>query len=193
MFLQIAKQLRDNPSPESMERGWVLMRLCCEQFPPSEDAENFVEHFLRSRGARSCVQALHLSLFRGAAAVPPSLAAVTAAFSSAPRVPGVASSELYGGMSTAGSVASPSPYARDYLSSATGATPSPVPFRHFTAPSPPPTVDRSGGGYGASGVGADVIRGAHLSRPDGTPPAGAYGGAGAVPPVPRMPPPARPL
>jgi hypothetical protein len=87
VFLQVAKQLRDNPSMPSMERGWVLMRLCCESFPPSEEAENFIEHFLRARGARSCVHALHLSLFRGPAVAPPSISAIVAAFASASSPP----------------------------------------------------------------------------------------------------------
>lgn len=69
-YLQIIKQLRDNPSSASLDRGWVLLHVCLQTFPPSEDAENFVEYFLRTRSARVCVRSLHRTLFRGAASAP---------------------------------------------------------------------------------------------------------------------------
>ena len=80
-FLQIMKQLRDNPSSVSLDRGWVLLQLCLQTFPPSEDAENFVEYFLRTRSAKACVRALHRTLFRGPAPAPLDASAIDEALS----------------------------------------------------------------------------------------------------------------
>jgi hypothetical protein len=81
IFLQLMKQLRDNPSPASMERGWGLLHLCLLTFPPSDDAENYVEHFLRSRNATECVVALHTTLYRGPSRTAPDMATVEAGLS----------------------------------------------------------------------------------------------------------------
>jgi len=65
ILLQLAKQLSGNPSLASSERGWVLMHAALCTFPPSEELENFLELWLRERGAVPCVWAMHLTLYRG--------------------------------------------------------------------------------------------------------------------------------
>jgi hypothetical protein len=76
VLFQLVKQLRGNPTSQSVDRGWALLHLCLSTFPPSEEAENYIEHFLRAHGARSIVRALHLSLFRGAVTAVASLAEI---------------------------------------------------------------------------------------------------------------------
>jgi hypothetical protein len=46
IYMQLIKQLTANPTPESLQKGWQLMSICLETFPPGE-AENFVELWLR--------------------------------------------------------------------------------------------------------------------------------------------------
>lgn len=65
ILLQLAKQLTGNPSLASAERGWVLLHAALATFPPSEELENFLELWLRERGAVPCVWAMHLTLYRG--------------------------------------------------------------------------------------------------------------------------------
>jgi hypothetical protein len=63
VLVQIIKQLRDNPTSSSLERGWCLLLLCLDSFPPSDAAENYIEHFLRSRSMLPCVLSLHRTLY----------------------------------------------------------------------------------------------------------------------------------
>ncbi len=65
------------------ERGWALLLVCLESFPPSDDLENYVEYYLRSRSVRACVVALHLTLFRGPLAYAPDAAVLDAALATA--------------------------------------------------------------------------------------------------------------
>lgn len=58
IFLQLIKQLTSNPSNDSLVRGWKLLQICLECFPPNTDFENFFETWLRSQvsGAQSMQQ-----------------------------------------------------------------------------------------------------------------------------------------
>jgi len=75
IYTQIIKQLRDNPSQESVQKGWKMMGLCLTTFPPGADFENFLEVFLRkfSNPAPKYVGALHKIMFEGAMSAPPTL------------------------------------------------------------------------------------------------------------------------
>ena len=135
--VQLFKQLRENPTHDSVVRGWILLRLSLSAFPPSEDFENYVEAHLRSVASsgdamkelipalaevshyplaswckrlitllkcvsapllsspflsfpllppQSCIKAMHMSLYKGAAQRPPSEDEILSALSKA-RVP----------------------------------------------------------------------------------------------------------
>ena len=47
ILLQNIKQLTDNSSPFSVDRGWLLLSALLNYFPPSETFENYLELFLR--------------------------------------------------------------------------------------------------------------------------------------------------
>jgi hypothetical protein len=63
VLVQVIKQLRDNPTTPSLERGWCLLLLCLDSFPPSDAAENYIEYFLRARNMLPCVLSLHKTLY----------------------------------------------------------------------------------------------------------------------------------
>eukprot|EP01101_Sappina_pedata_P000699 TRINITY_DN10891_c0_g1_i2.p1 TRINITY_DN10891_c0_g1~~TRINITY_DN10891_c0_g1_i2.p1 ORF type:complete len:1456 (-),score=681.29 TRINITY_DN10891_c0_g1_i2:96-4436(-) len=50
IFVQIIKQLTNNPNPSSVQKGWTMMELCLKHFPPSRTFENYLEIFLRQLG-----------------------------------------------------------------------------------------------------------------------------------------------
>ena len=47
IYVQILKQLHNNPDPTRAARGWQLLMLCLLVFPPDVDLLNFVLMFLR--------------------------------------------------------------------------------------------------------------------------------------------------
>jgi myosin-7 len=58
IYLQIMKQLTDNPKSDSQAKGWQIMCMCCGTFLPSMDFEfsllNFVLDKCQSEGAEAC-------------------------------------------------------------------------------------------------------------------------------------------
>ena len=73
ILVQLTKQLNCNPTPNSVDRGWVLLELALSTFPPSEDFENYLEVWLRERHAMPCVYAMHKSIFLGPAENAPTI------------------------------------------------------------------------------------------------------------------------
>jgi len=75
IYLQIIKQLSNNPRPESVAKGWQVMCMCVGTFPPSPEFENFLLHYIiekrdRGRGAvidyaRYCLRTLEAMLNSG--------------------------------------------------------------------------------------------------------------------------------
>ena len=75
IFLQIIKQLTNNPRPESVAKGWQVMCMCVGTFPPSYDFENYLLHYIlekrdKGRGAvvdyaRYCLRTLEAMLSNG--------------------------------------------------------------------------------------------------------------------------------
>ena len=49
IYVQIIKQVTNNPRPESIAKGWQMMCMCCGTFPPSLDFENYLLHFILER------------------------------------------------------------------------------------------------------------------------------------------------
>eukprot|EP00456_Euglypha_rotunda_P032183 TRINITY_DN2496_c0_g1_i19.p1 TRINITY_DN2496_c0_g1~~TRINITY_DN2496_c0_g1_i19.p1 ORF type:complete len:917 (-),score=227.72 TRINITY_DN2496_c0_g1_i19:155-2878(-) len=46
IYLQIVKQTSDNPRPESVVRGWQMMGLCAETFPPTDTMLHHLYHYI---------------------------------------------------------------------------------------------------------------------------------------------------
>lgn len=75
IYLLIIKQLTNNPRPESVAKGWQVMCMCVGTFPPSQEFENFLLHYIiekrdRGRGAvvdyaRYCLRTLEAMLNSG--------------------------------------------------------------------------------------------------------------------------------
>jgi len=65
-YIQVIKQMTNNPTTKSIIRCWKLLELCLMTFPPSEDFENFLEAFIRNRhDSASRLRKLHLILYVG--------------------------------------------------------------------------------------------------------------------------------
>jgi hypothetical protein len=47
IYVQLMKQLRNNPDARCEARAWQLLMLCLLTFPPDDDLVNFVLMFLR--------------------------------------------------------------------------------------------------------------------------------------------------
>ena len=68
IFVQIIKQVTNNPSSVSTAKGWELMAICLDCFPPGKESENYVEYFIRKGGCPNVpffLQLLHQSYFAG--------------------------------------------------------------------------------------------------------------------------------
>ena len=75
IYIQLIKQLTNNPRPESVAKGWQLMCMCVGTFPPSVDFENYLMHYIldkrdKGRGAvvdyaRYCLRTLEAMLSHG--------------------------------------------------------------------------------------------------------------------------------
>ncbi|KAM3619073.1 uncharacterized protein V6R79_002572 [Siganus canaliculatus] len=75
IYCQIMKQMTNNNSRFSMERGWQLLWLCCGLFPPSQvllkHARKFLETRRREPLASDCLQRLQSSLRLDPRKLPP--------------------------------------------------------------------------------------------------------------------------
>eukprot|EP01121_Diplochlamys_sp_Union-15-3_P019407 TRINITY_DN7303_c0_g1_i2.p1 TRINITY_DN7303_c0_g1~~TRINITY_DN7303_c0_g1_i2.p1 ORF type:complete len:146 (+),score=27.86 TRINITY_DN7303_c0_g1_i2:341-778(+) len=74
IYLQLIKQLTQNPNPESVKKGWKLLHLCLQHFPPTDKFENYLEIWLRneSKGDDKYLKSMHATLFKGPAKGTPS-------------------------------------------------------------------------------------------------------------------------
>ena len=72
IYIQIIKQVTNNPNPSSTEKGWKMMKMCLDCFPPSREFENYLEIYFRNRDPDSPYRkALHQIVWSGNVAVPP--------------------------------------------------------------------------------------------------------------------------
>lgn len=82
LYLQLVKQLTGNPSRESESKGWQLLAIFLETFPPQPELENYLEMWLRNTPAAAIhgggtgnnnryVRLLHTVVFCGARPQPP--------------------------------------------------------------------------------------------------------------------------
>jgi hypothetical protein len=66
LYIQVIKQMTNNPSTMSIIKAWKLFELLLMTFPPSEDFENFLEAFIRNRhNSETRLLKLHLVLYEG--------------------------------------------------------------------------------------------------------------------------------
>eukprot|EP01097_Dermamoeba_algensis_P005188 TRINITY_DN3298_c0_g1_i1.p1 TRINITY_DN3298_c0_g1~~TRINITY_DN3298_c0_g1_i1.p1 ORF type:complete len:1335 (+),score=354.39 TRINITY_DN3298_c0_g1_i1:147-4007(+) len=74
IYCQLIKQMTSNPTLASVDKGWRLMKLCLQTFPPSSEFENFLEMFIRKSGDShsECIGLLHTIVYKGAKSSPPS-------------------------------------------------------------------------------------------------------------------------
>uniref|UniRef100_A0A6B2KWF1 Myosin motor domain-containing protein n=1 Tax=Arcella intermedia TaxID=1963864 RepID=A0A6B2KWF1_9EUKA len=73
IYVQIIKQLTDNPNNESTQKLWQLMQLCLLHFPPTNMFEHYLESFLRNKGGEPrwyTIRTLHDTQENGVQPVP---------------------------------------------------------------------------------------------------------------------------
>eukprot|EP00479_Gromia_sphaerica_P001184 TRINITY_DN1134_c0_g1_i3.p1 TRINITY_DN1134_c0_g1~~TRINITY_DN1134_c0_g1_i3.p1 ORF type:complete len:239 (-),score=43.03 TRINITY_DN1134_c0_g1_i3:308-1024(-) len=65
IFCQVVKQIQSNPNGQSSQKGWDLMILCLNCFPPDHDFENYLEVFLKnnSQPVDRYILALHTIIY----------------------------------------------------------------------------------------------------------------------------------
>jgi len=76
IYLQTVKQLTNNPNQESVRKGWKILLLCLEIFPPTDRLENYLEIWLRntpeSKANDKYLKQMHATIFKGPAKSTPS-------------------------------------------------------------------------------------------------------------------------
>lgn len=69
LYCQVLKQLSQNPSPESLSKGWWLLAIMIETFPPPPEFENYLEAFIRTKAPdgqkERYLKMLHASIYGG--------------------------------------------------------------------------------------------------------------------------------
>ncbi|TPX55048.1 hypothetical protein PhCBS80983_g05628 [Powellomyces hirtus] len=53
IYVQICKQLKGNPDPESVYRGWILLCVITIAFPPSKNLEEYLKNFVQEHQGKS--------------------------------------------------------------------------------------------------------------------------------------------
>ena len=53
VYAMLMKQTNQHPNPEGSTKGWQLMAVCLQAFPPSSDFENTLEAYLRTKAQRA--------------------------------------------------------------------------------------------------------------------------------------------
>merc|ERR1712063_14816 len=74
IYVQIIKQVTNNPNPSSTEKGWKVMNMSLNCFPPSREFENYLEIYFRNRDdaeGNSYRKSLHHIVWNGNVSVPP--------------------------------------------------------------------------------------------------------------------------
>ena len=70
LYVQVMKQLQENPSFASETKGWELMSLLLSVFPPPPSVENVLSMFLREHcdadKREKYTQSLHMIIYGGA-------------------------------------------------------------------------------------------------------------------------------
>jgi len=66
IYIQLMKQLTNNPESQSRHRGWKLMEVCLHHFPPSDQLENFLDYFCRLASRIKCVKLMYSRIYLGA-------------------------------------------------------------------------------------------------------------------------------
>jgi len=83
LYCQLVKQLTSNPNRESEQKGWWLMAIFLETFPPPQELENYLECWLRAKAPETggmrdrLVKTLHATVYGGQRQQPPSESEMT--------------------------------------------------------------------------------------------------------------------
>ena len=59
VYVQLMKQLTANPRPQSAKKGWELLTMWLQCFPPDGPAEQYVECFVRANAQVHTASHLH--------------------------------------------------------------------------------------------------------------------------------------
>lgn len=73
IFAQVIKQLTQNPSADSMKRGWQLLMVLLMTVPPSPKFENYIGTWLLHHAQSYHIHELHETIFKGALPEAPTL------------------------------------------------------------------------------------------------------------------------
>jgi hypothetical protein len=75
LYVQVMKQLNNNPNPESCQRCWEVFKLLLQCFPPPKDAQNHVHAFVRANAPdesrEKLKMAVHMSVYDDVKSSPP--------------------------------------------------------------------------------------------------------------------------
>lgn len=52
IYSQLIKQTNENPTIESLRKGWELWTVCCSSFPPTKQFEGFIKNYVESHITR---------------------------------------------------------------------------------------------------------------------------------------------
>lgn len=73
IFAQVIKQLTQNPSADSMKRGWQLLMVLLMTVPPSPKFENYIGTWLLHHAQSYHIHELHETIFKGSLPEAPTL------------------------------------------------------------------------------------------------------------------------
>eukprot|EP00475_Leptophrys_vorax_P039956 TRINITY_DN7329_c0_g1_i1.p1 TRINITY_DN7329_c0_g1~~TRINITY_DN7329_c0_g1_i1.p1 ORF type:complete len:440 (+),score=153.02 TRINITY_DN7329_c0_g1_i1:158-1477(+) len=67
IYCQLVKQLTKNPSESSIEKGWNMLHICLDSFPPGEALENYLQCWIRSNAPEpnKTLQKMHKTMTQG--------------------------------------------------------------------------------------------------------------------------------
>lgn len=63
IYVQVCRQLTDNPKPESVKKGWQILSVIVTCFPPSKNFESYFKNFLQSNLRMASTEIKELGIY----------------------------------------------------------------------------------------------------------------------------------